>query len=130
MITHDESRVTLYAHMSKIMPHIQVGTRVRRGEVVGLVGATGLATGPHLHYELRVNDRQVNPLKTPIPDKEELTTEELEDLLSNARVLTARLALLNRLQTAQPQPATEPEADSVQLTGDVAPASVKKKKGS
>jgi hypothetical protein len=54
----------------------------------------------------------------------------LEELLSNARVLTARLALLNRLQTAQPQPATEPEADSVQLTGDVAPASVKKKKGS
>lgn len=130
MITHDDSRVTLYAHMSKIMPHIQVGTRVRRGEVVGLVGATGLATGPHLHYELRVNDRQVNPLKTPIPDKEELTTEELEDLLANARVLTARLALLNRLQTAQPQ--TEPQEEtSVQLTSDVQTTSNnKKKKGS
>ena len=129
MITHDDSRVTLYAHMSKIMPHIQVGTRVRRGEVVGLVGATGLATGPHLHYELRVNDRQVNPLKTPIPDKEELTTEELEDLLADARVLTARLALLNRVQTAQPQPAQEPQADAVQLTSETStPAPNKKKK--
>ncbi|MBO7174070.1 MAG: M23 family metallopeptidase [Burkholderiaceae bacterium] len=131
MITHDDSRVSLYAHMSKIMPHIQVGTRVRRGEVVGLVGATGLATGPHLHYELRVNDRQVNPLKTPIPDKEELTTEELEDLLANARVLTARLALLNRLQTAQPQAADTQEAAAVQLTSETTPApSKKKKKGS
>lgn len=115
MITHDDSRVTLYGHMSKIMPHVQVGTRVKRGEVVGLVGSTGLSTGPHLHYELRVNDRQVNPLKTNIPDKEELTTEELEDLLGNARVLTARLAMLNRLQTAQP---SSEEGKVVHLTDD------------
>lgn len=130
MITHDESRVTLYAHMSKIMPHIQVGTRVRRGEVVGLVGATGLATGPHLHYELRVNERQVNPLKTPIPDKEELTTEELEDLLADARVLTARLALLNRLQTAQPQQTDPVDSSAVQLTSESTDVPSKKKKGS
>lgn len=132
MITHDDQRVTLYAHMSKIMPHIQVGTRVRRGEVVGLVGATGLATGPHLHYELRVDNRQVNPLKAAIPDKAELTTEELEDLLVDARVLTARLALLNRLQTAQPKnnASSENDANTVSLSTQDKQTPTNQQKGS
>ena len=64
MIKHDDSRTTLYGHMSRIAQGMKVGTRVKRGQVIGYVGATGLATGPHLHYELRVNNRQVNPLKT------------------------------------------------------------------
>ena len=76
MIKHDDSRTTLYGHMSRIAEGMKVGVPVKRGQVIGYVGATGLATGPHLHYELRVNNRQVNPLKTSIPDKEHLTNEE------------------------------------------------------
>lgn len=102
MIKHDDSRTTLYGHMSRIAEGMKVGVPVKRGQVIGYVGATGLATGPHLHYELRVNNRQVNPLKTSIPDKEHLTNEEKHKLLSSARPLTARLAMLNRIQSVKP----------------------------
>lgn len=102
MIKHDESRTTLYGHMSRIAKGMKVGTHVKRGQVIGYVGATGLATGPHLHYELRVNNRQVNPLKTRIPDKEQLTSEEKQQLLADARPLMTRLAMLNRIQSVKP----------------------------
>ncbi len=102
MIKHDDSRTTLYGHMSRIAQGMKVGTRVKRGQVIGYVGATGLATGPHLHYELRVNNRQVNPLKTNIPDKEFLSSEEKQQLLADARPLVARLAMLNRIQSVKP----------------------------
>lgn len=102
MIKHDDSRTTLYGHMSRIAEGMKVGVSVKRGQVIGYVGATGLATGPHLHYELRVNNRQVNPLKTSIPDKEHLTNEEKHKLLASARPLTTRLAMLNRIQSVKP----------------------------
>ena len=102
MIKHDDSRTTLYGHMSRIAKDMKVGTHVKRGQVIGYVGATGLATGPHLHYELRVNNRQVNPLKTRIPDKEQLTPEEKQQLLADARPLVTRLAMLNRIQSVKP----------------------------
>ena len=102
MIKHDDSRTTLYGHMSRIAQGMKVGTRVKRGQVIGYVGATGLATGPHLHYELRVNNRQDNPLKTNIPVTEFLTSEEKQQLLADARPLVTRLAMLNRIQSVKP----------------------------
>lgn len=102
MIKHDDARTTLYGHMSRIADGMEVGTPVKRGQVIGYVGATGLATGPHLHYELRVNNRQVNPLRTSIPDKERLTQKEQHKLLAEARPLTTRLAMLNRIQSIKP----------------------------
>ena len=110
IIKHDDERSTLYGHMSRIEKNIKVGTKVKKGQVIGYVGATGLATGPHLHYELRVNDRQVNPLTTTIPDKDKLTAEEKQALLAAARPLTTRLALLNRIQSVKPQPIRDESA--------------------
>ena len=107
MIKHDASRTTLYGHMTRFAEGMKVGTKVKRGQVIGFVGSTGLATGPHLHYELRVNNRQVNPLKTSIPDKDRLTTEERQKLLASAQPLTTRLAMLNRIQSVKPLPAKE-----------------------
>ncbi|MGD9510894.1 MAG: peptidoglycan DD-metalloendopeptidase family protein [Geminicoccaceae bacterium] len=61
-LRHNASYATAYAHLSRYAPGLQRGRRVEQGEVIGYVGATGLATGPHLHYELLVDGRQVDPL--------------------------------------------------------------------
>ncbi|MFA6304228.1 MAG: M23 family metallopeptidase [Patescibacteria group bacterium] len=60
IINHGNGLKTLYGHLSKINVH--VGQRVGRGEVIGLNGSTGRSTGPHLHFEVRINNRRVNPL--------------------------------------------------------------------
>lgn len=62
-ITHADNFETLYAHMSRIAPGITPGTVVHRGEVIGYVGATGRATGPHLHFSTIVNGKFVDPAK-------------------------------------------------------------------
>ena len=60
-VRHNSTTTTRYAHLSRYGAGIQVGTRVEQGQTVGYVGASGLATSPHLHYELRINGRAVNP---------------------------------------------------------------------
>ena len=67
-IRHGGSVTTLYAHLSGFARGIQAGARVRQGDPVGYVGATGYATGPHLHYEVHVKGRPVDPLKYVLPD--------------------------------------------------------------
>ena len=59
VISHGGGVTTHYLHLSKFL--IKSGQRVKRGDVIGLVGKTGKARGPHLHYEVRVNNRPVNP---------------------------------------------------------------------
>jgi murein DD-endopeptidase MepM/ murein hydrolase activator NlpD len=61
IIDHGHGRITKYGHMKKILVH--PGQRVKRGEVIGLIGNTGRSTGPHVHYEVRINGTPVNPLK-------------------------------------------------------------------
>ncbi len=65
-IDHGYGIVTRYAHCSKLLVHR--GDRVRRGQRIALVGSTGLATGPHLHYEVRVHGRPVDPLRYVLPE--------------------------------------------------------------
>lgn len=62
MIRHDTGLATGYAHMSRIAAGIKRSARVRQGQVIGFVGSSGLATGPHLHFELHRNGQPVNPL--------------------------------------------------------------------
>lgn len=62
LLRHTATYETAYGHMSRFAAGIKPGVHVRQGQVIGYVGATGLATGPHLHYEVRVNRDQVNPL--------------------------------------------------------------------
>ncbi len=66
-IQHANRYETSYSHMSKFGPGIKSGVRVRQGQLIGYVGSTGLSTGPHLHYEVLVNKRRVNPMKIKLP---------------------------------------------------------------
>ena len=66
-IRHNSTYKTAYAHMSKIKRGITPGQRVNQGEIIGYIGSTGRSTGPHLHYEILVNGRKVNPLTVRLP---------------------------------------------------------------
>src|SRR3546814_14164944 len=70
-------RSTAYGHMSRFVKGQHVGERVRQGEVIGYVGMTGLATGPHLHYEFRVNGTQRNPQTVTLPKPQPLPAAQM-----------------------------------------------------
>lgn len=66
-IKHGGAITTLYGHLSGFASNIRSGSRVRQGEVVGYVGATGWATGPHLHYEFKIGGMHQNPMRVALP---------------------------------------------------------------
>ncbi len=71
-IQHANGYVSTYSHLSAFARNIQAGARVRQGAVIGYLGSSGLSTGPHLHYEVIVNERYVDPLRIRIPRGREL----------------------------------------------------------
>lgn len=76
-IRHNDSYSTAYAHMSHIAPGLRRGAVVHQGQVIGFVGATGLATGPHLHYEVLAHEHQINPMSVKVPAGRQLAGAEL-----------------------------------------------------
>ena len=66
-IKHTNGYETIYGHQSKFAKGIEPGVRVRQGQVIGYVGSTGLSTGPHVHFEIRVNNQPVDPLRIRLP---------------------------------------------------------------
>jgi murein DD-endopeptidase MepM/ murein hydrolase activator NlpD len=67
VIAHTNGYATVYAHQQGFAKGVAVGSRVRQGQVIGYVGSTGLSTGPHLHFEIRVNEKPVDPLRIRLP---------------------------------------------------------------
>jgi murein DD-endopeptidase MepM/ murein hydrolase activator NlpD len=91
ILAHAGSVTTLYGHMSRFAGGLHVGDKVKQGEVIGFVGMTGLATGPHLHYEYRVNGVHRNPATIPLPKAESIPANLLADFEAKTAPLLARL---------------------------------------
>jgi murein DD-endopeptidase MepM/ murein hydrolase activator NlpD len=94
VIRHPNGFLTRYGHMSRFAPDVHVGTRVRQEQVIGYVGATGLATGPHLHYEMWRSGRPVDPLAIELPAGDPVPTDAMDRWSDE---LPQRLALLESL---------------------------------
>lgn len=99
-IRHDTTYSTAYAHMSKIARGIKRGARVKQGQIIGYVGMTGLATGPHLHYEVLVNNVQVNPLGVKFRPGQKLAGAELAKFERARVAVDEKLANLPQQQAA------------------------------
>ena len=104
-IRHGNGFGTAYAHMSRIAQGIYTGKRVTQGQIIGFVGSTGRATGPHLHYEILNGSAQVNPTSIKIPTGTKLAGKELDHFNDNK----SRLAnLLSRLSNPTQRVAATP----------------------
>ncbi|MFN3883861.1 MAG: peptidoglycan DD-metalloendopeptidase family protein [Rhodocyclaceae bacterium] len=100
MIRHPGNRTTVYGHLSGFAPGLRKGMRVSQGEVIGFVGATGIATGPHLHYEFRVDGIHRNPLTVGLPDATPLTADQLPTFKAAAAKLMEQLASARDIRIA------------------------------
>ncbi len=117
-IRHPNGFVTRYAHLSRFAGGIRVGTRVHQGDVIGYVGMTGLATAPHLHYEMLRGGRHIDPLSVDLPAGDPVPSEDRVRWMAE---LPARLALLDAVPGAGPvrtaAAASEPAAGDADSGG-------------
>lgn len=93
VLQHAGAYSTLYAHFSRFAAGVRPGAHVAQGDVIGYVGQTGWATGPHLHYEFRVNNEQRNPLTIALPSAQPIAATDRPAYLEYTGPLATELAL-------------------------------------
>ncbi len=86
-IRHNSTYKTAYAHLSAFGKNIRAGSRVQQGQIIGYVGSTGRSTGPHLHYEVLVNNKRVNSQRLNLPSGRSLTKKELDDFKKEIKII-------------------------------------------
>lgn len=101
IIKHGSQYSTLYGHMSRFRSSVKKGTKVRQGQIIGYVGKTGLATGPHLHYEFRINGVHKNPLTVKLPASAPIEAKYKTDFLKISKQYSDTLDLLKRALLAE-----------------------------
>lgn len=102
-ITHDRQFTTVYAHMLKFQKGLRSGMHVNKGQIIGYVGQSGLATGPHCHYELHVNRIPRNPASVALPQALPIPRQESYAFYNRAKNLMAQLQLFEASQLATAQ---------------------------
>lgn len=95
IIDHGNGYATAYGHLSRIATGIHMGSHVRQAQLVAYSGMTGIATGPHLHYEIRIKGQQVNPLRVKMADGRKLSGSDLRKFLSERMRIDALMARTN-----------------------------------
>jgi len=103
IIQHGTSINTLYAHMSGYNKELKVGSRVKQGQIIGYVGATGAVTGAHLHYEFRVDGIHKNPLTVKLPKATNMPASELESFKLVADSALKQLNFTTKIATSGPK---------------------------
>lgn len=99
VLKHGGNITTLYGHLSKFGKY-RIGRRVKQGDIIGYVGMTGLATGPHLHYEYRINGVHRNPRTVPLPPADPVPAAELADFKAATAPLWRQLDVYRRARLA------------------------------
>jgi murein DD-endopeptidase MepM/ murein hydrolase activator NlpD len=94
ILKHRRRYSTAYAHLSAFAKGLRKGKRVNQGDIIGYVGSTGMATGPHLHYEFRINGVQRNPRRVVMPAAIPLSSKNIPAFKKYAKPLMARLHML------------------------------------
>ncbi len=100
IVQHGTKYSTLYAHLNSYNKKLKVGSKVKQGQTIGYVGSSGLATGPHLHYEFRLAGVHRNPLTVELPAAEPVPKRLKEDFERVTAPRLAQLELLTRTQIA------------------------------
>jgi murein DD-endopeptidase MepM/ murein hydrolase activator NlpD len=103
-VKHGNGYKTAYGHMTKFATGVSQGSKVRQGQVIGYVGSTGQSSGPHLHYEVLINNRQVNPMGISVPRGKQLAGRQLADFKKEkSRIdnLMARTPVKTRIAAMQ-----------------------------
>ena len=101
IVKHGGKYSTLYAHLSRYKKGLKRAQPVKQGQVIGYVGKTGLATGPHLHYEFRVNNQHRNPLKVKLPNAKNIPAAEMDKFKSHSSNLLTLLDAPDTKRLAQ-----------------------------
>ncbi len=100
VLKHNGKYDTAYGHLSRFAKGLRGGARVNQGDVIGYVGATGLATGPHLHYELRVNGVQHDPAKVVLPSAPPIAEKDRVAFFKETESLVSRLDIMHNTNYA------------------------------
>jgi murein DD-endopeptidase MepM/ murein hydrolase activator NlpD len=117
VLRHKGKYSTAYGHLNGFAPDIRKGTQVNQGDTIGFVGQTGRATGPHLHYEFRVNGQQVNPMAVTLPDAPPLSSDQLPHFNAAIAPMRAHLELAAQIRMAS----TETLRDQATFLGNHPP---------
>ncbi|MDX9715384.1 MAG: peptidoglycan DD-metalloendopeptidase family protein [Dissulfurispiraceae bacterium] len=95
IVKHKNGWHTYYGHLSKFAKGIKAGNSLDQGDLIGYVGSTGLATGPHLHYEIRINNKPVNPLTLKLPDGSPVPSALMADFSKFRNSMMLKLEAIN-----------------------------------
>ena len=100
VLKHNGPYETAYGHLSRFAKGLANGSRVKQGDIIGYVGMTGMATGPHLHYELRVSGVQRDPAKVALPTATPIAKKDMSAFRNEAESLVARLDIIRNMHFA------------------------------